>query len=408
MANDGKKIVFTDFFSETQFDTQVERLATSTKSNKLIIGVPMEAGDESRVPLVPNSIRSLVGFGHEVIIEADAGSKSSYTNHNYTEAGATISHSKEEVFKSDIIVKISPITVEELHMMHKDKILIAPMRLPTLTEEKLALIRDKRITALAMEHIQAEDGTYPIVRIMSEIAGISAMHTAADLLSNQNNGRGVLLGGISGVPPAKVVILGAGVVGEFATKAALSIGAAVRVFDNDITKIMRLQAAVGRPLHTSSINPVYLAYQLVSADVVIGAYHSKTGRSPILVTEDMVSNMKEGSVIIDISIDQGGCVETSELTTHSEPTVTKYGVIHYGVPNIASKVSRTASVAVSNILTPILVSTGSNQNIESVLRTHKGLRNGCFAYRGCITNEYLCQRFGMKYTDLNLLLTINY
>jgi len=257
---------------------------------------------------------------------------------------------------------------------------------------------------MAMEYLQSDDGSFPIVRIMSEIAGMVSMLTAAEYLTNTSKGRGVLLGGVSGVPPAKVVILGAGVVGEFAVKTALGLGASVRIFDNDISKLMRIQSVVGRQLHTSAINPVYLGYQLMSADVVIGAIHSKTGRTPILITEQMVSRMKEGSVIVDVSIDQGGCVETSEMTSHDKPSFVKHGVIHYCVPNIASKVSRTASVAVSNIVTPLLLKTGGT-HIEHLLYISKGIRNGCYTYKGCLTNEYLSKRFDMKYTSLDLLLT---
>lgn len=257
-----------------------------------------------------------------------------------------------------------------------------------------------------MEYLQSDDGNYPIVKIMSEIAGSCAVLTAAEYLTNNYaHGRGMLLGGVSGVPPAKIVILGAGVVAESAIKVALGLGASIRVFDNDVTKLMRLQHSVGRHLHTSSINPVYLAYQLTSADVVIGAIHSKNGRTPIIITEEMVANMKEGAVIIDISIDQGGCIETSEMTTLEKPCFIKHGVIHYCVPNIASKVSRTASVAVSNIITPLILQIGNAYNMDQLLYDHKGIRHGCYAYKGFITNEYLSRRFGTKYTSLELLLT---
>jgi len=250
-----------------------------------------------------------------------------------------------------------------------------------------------------------EDGSYPIVKIHSEIAGKSAILTAAELLNNINGGRGSLLGSVVGVPPAKVLILGAGVVGEYATKTAIALGASVRVFDNDINKLSRIQACVGRHLHTSSINPEYLAYQLMSADVVIGALHSKTGRSPVVVTEEMVSHMKAGSVIIDVCIDQGGCIETSRMTTHSKPTFVFHDVIHYAVPNIASKVARTASQAMSNILTPLLLKIGSHKDINALLYTHGGIRNAIYAYKGRMTNEYLSKRYKLKYTDLELLLT---
>ncbi|MFT6335356.1 MAG: alanine dehydrogenase [Saprospiraceae bacterium] len=399
-------VSFSKFFTESQFETQEERLAVGERSKSVTIGVPKEDHEkENRVSIVPNSIRTLVGFGHRVVVESGAGDHSNFSNHDFSEAGAQISHSAEEVFKSDIVVKIAPATLSEIDMMHQDKIIISPLQLPSLNQEYFLKIKEKKITALAMEYMQSEDGSFPIVRIMSEMAGVVALQTAAEYLNNTNGGRGVMLGGVSGVPPAKVVILGAGVVGEFATKAAVSLGASVRIFDNDITKLMRLQSAVGRQLHTSAINPVYLGYQLMSADVVIGAMHSKHGRTPILVTEEMVSKMKEGAVIIDVSIDQGGCIETSEVTSHKDPIFTKHGVIHYCVPNIASKVSRTASVAVSNIITPLLIKAGNNINIEELLYSKAGIRNGCYAYKGCITNEYIGRRFGMKYTDLDLLLT---
>lgn len=405
MSDQSKPISFSDFFSETQFETQVETLAVEKKKSKFIIGVPKEHDDEFRVVLAPNSIRSLVGFGHKVVVESEAGLRSNFTDNDYSEAGAQISYSKDEVFKSDIVLKISPIDIDEIELMEKEKILIAPLQLPTMTTEKLKKLKERRIIAIAMEHLKHDDGTYPIVRIMSEIAGITAIHTAAELLNNNQKGRGVLLGGVSGVPPAKIVILGAGDVAEYATKVALSLGASIRIFDNDITKIMRLQQAVGRQLHSSAINPVYLAYQLLSADVVIGAIHSDSGRTPILVTDEMVSKMKEGSVIIDVSIDQGGCFETSEMTTHKKPTFTKHGVIHYCVPNIASKVSRTSSVAISNIITPLLIMMGVNQNIENLLYNKSGIRHGCYTYKGALTNEYLSKKFGLKYTDIDLLIT---
>jgi len=406
MGNPANPVSFSKFFTETQFETQEERLALDERSKSIVIGIPKENPElENRVSIVPNSIRTLVGFGHKVVVESGAGNHSSFSDHDFSEAGAMISHSKEEVFKSDIVVKIAPASLEEIGLMHDEKVIISPLQLPTLHQEYFLKLKQKRITALAMEYLQSEDETFPIVRIMSEIAGIVAVQTAAEYLNNTDGGRGVLLGGVSGVPPSKVVILGAGVVGEFATKAAISLGASIRIFDNDISKLMRIQSSVGRQLHTSAINPVYLAYQLMSADVVIGAMHSRHGRTPILVTEEMVSKMKEGSVIIDVSIDQGGCIETSEVTTHKSPTFIKHGVIHYCVPNIASKVSRTASVAVSNIVTPLLIKAGKQLNLEQLLYTKPGIRNGCYAYKGCTTNEYISRRFGLKYSSLDLLLT---
>jgi alanine dehydrogenase len=407
MSKLNKPIIFSDFFTEGQYETEVEMLSVGDKSKSLTIGVPKEVIlSERRVALVPHSIRTLIGYGHQVIIESGAGLMANFTDHHFSEAGAQIAYSKEEVFKSQVLVKIAPPTSEEIDLMQPDQILISPLQLPVLKDDYLEKIRKKRITALAMEYLQSEDGNYPIVKIMSEIAGSCAILTAAEYLNNtREGGRGLLLGGISGVPPAKIVILGAGVVAESAIKVAIGLGASIRVFDNDITKLMRLQNAVGRHLHTSSINPVYLAYQLTSADVVIGAIHSKSGRTPVIVSEEMVSKMKDGAVIIDVSIDQGGCIETSHMTTLENPSFIKHGVIHYCVPNIASKVSRTASLAVSNIITPLLLKMGSGLHFDNILYQHAGIRHGCYSYKGCITNEYLSKRFGIKYTSMDLLMT---
>ena len=405
MSPEGNDFSFSDFFTEGQYQTQAEVLEISEKNKSMTIGVPKEEhSDENRTPIVPNSIRTLVGYGHRIIFEKGAGLRSNFTDHDYSEAGADIQPSKEKVFGSGVVVKASPATLEEINMMNEGAILISPIILPRMSESYLRALKKKRIISIAMEYLAGENGTYPLVRIMSEIAGMASVFTAAELLTHGQGGRGILLGGVSGVPPAKVVILGAGVVAEFATKTALGLGASVRIFDNDISKLMRIQNLIGRQLHTSTFNPVYLGYQLLSADVVIGAIHSKSGRSPILVTEEMVSKMKAGSVIVDVSIDQGGCIETSEVTNHKKPTIVKHGVIHYGVPNIASKVPRTASAAISNIITPLLVRAGNMGSVESLIYQSQGVRNGVYTYKGAVTNQYLSKRFGLKYQDINLLI----
>jgi alanine dehydrogenase len=411
MSDSTKRYTFSQFFSEESLQPQVERLAVHEKKSDLFIGIPVEISKtENRVALVPNSVHTLVGHGHRVVVQSGAGENSNFSDHDYSEAGAEISSKFASVSPGNPAIR-SVVTIRSgmallaSITLHPNQILISPLQIPIITEEYIDKLRQKRVIAIAMEYLQAEDGSFPVVRIMSEIAGIGAMLTAAELLSNVKGGRGVLLGGISGVPPAKVVILGSGVVGEFATRTALGLGASVRIFDNNVYKLMRIQQMIGRQLHTSSINPVYLGYQLLSADVVIGAIHSKIGRTPVVVTEEMVSKMKEGSVIIDVSIDQGGCFETSRVTSHDKPTFVKYGVVHYCVPNIASKVSRTSSVAVSNILTQILLKASSTGSLEHLLFNHIGIRHGVYTYKGCLTNEYLSKRFGMKYTNLDLLIT---
>jgi alanine dehydrogenase len=252
--------------------------------------------------------------------------------------------------------------------------------------------------------MQDDYGMFPFVRIMSEIAGISAMQTAANLLSKNADGLGILLGGIAGVPPTKVVILGAGIVAEIAARVALGFGAEVKVFDNNIRKLMRLQKNLGMKVYTGTFYSEELETELKTADVTIGAIHSKTGRTPCIVSDDMVRQMKSGSVIMDVSIDQGGCFATSQLTSHKKPTFTKYDVTHYCVPNIVASVPQTSSKAISNILLPLLLEAGGPQGFERLMKTSPGLRNGVYMYKGCLTNKHLSDHFGIKYTDLNLLL----
>lgn len=408
MSDKKKKIPIPESLINQQYQTQTEMLEVVKKKNKMTIGIPMETRlQENRVALVPASIAGLVAAGHHVLVEAGAGMKTNYIDHRFSEAGAEIAYSKERVFKSDILIKVAPPTIDEIDLMHPGQVLISPLQIPILNAEYIEKLLKKRVIALAMEYIKDEFGSFPIVRTMSEIAGINAMMTAAELMTTTSGGKGALLGSVSGVPPAKVVILGAGVVAEVATRVALGLGAEVRIFDNNISKLMRIQGVVGRPLNTSSLNHYQLTKELLSADVAIGAMHSTAGRSPVIVSEDIVAEMKQGAVIVDISIDQGGCFATSEVTTHDKPTFIKHGVIHYCVPNIASKVARTASIAVSNIMTPLLLKAGDTGSIEDLLFNNHGLRHGVYTFKGSLTNEYLSKRFGLKFTDLDLLMTSN-
>jgi alanine dehydrogenase len=387
--------------------TQTETLAVETRGEELFIGIPKEITlQEKRVALVPSGCHTLSSRGHRILVETQAGVPSSFTDHDYSECGAEIAYSAQEVYRrARVIIKVAPPTLDEIEMMQPGTILISPLQLPIINAEYLYRLKHKRVIALAMEYMQDDEGSFPIVRIMSEMAGVSAIQTAAELLSTSHGGPGILLGGISGVPSAKVVILGGGVVAEYATRAALGMGAEVRIFDDNIHKLMRLQTSVGRQLYTSAMNPIYLRKELVDADVAIGAIHAENGRTPVVVSEDMVRSMRPNSVIIDVSIDQGGCFATSELTQLDRPTFRKHDVIHYCVPNIASRVGRTASIAVSNILTPILLRAEGARNFEHFLVRHAGLRHGVYTFRGCLTNQYLGQRFEMRHTDIDLLMT---
>jgi len=386
--------------------TQEAPAQLKQKHGKLYIGIPKEKFfQEQRIALTPESVSILVSNGHRVVIESKAGEGAHFKDRDFSEAGAEIVFDPEKVFDAEIILKVAPLSEEELSLLKMRQILISPIHLPTIKDDYILKLMNKRITALAIEYMKDEAGTFPFVRSMSEIAGSVVIIIAAEYLSNAQNGQGILLGGISGVPPAKVVVLGAGVVGEFATRTALGLGANVKIFDNNIYKLMRLQNNVGRRLYTSSIYPDVLQREMSTADVVVGAIHSESGRTPILVTEEMVSQMKPGSVVIDVSIDQGGVFETSEITSHQNPTFKKYGVIHYCVPNISSRVSKVASYSISNILYSRLLKSTEYGGFEKFLRYDAGSRHGVYIYHGSLTNKYLSERFGLKYTDIDLLFT---
>ncbi len=399
---------FPNTASQERLEPQEKLQAVKEGGGKLFIGLPKEGTmKENRVALVPSSVSSLVAIGHRVIVESGAGEKSHFSDHDFSEAGAQIVHSKKEVYQANVVLKVAPPNMEETQWLREGQIIISPLQIPMISKELLLTLKNKRVIAVAMEYLQDQDGSFPLVRMMSEMAGYSAILKAAELLTISSGGKGVLLGGISGVPPAKIVILGAGVVGEFAVRSALGLGAEVCVFDNNIYKLMRIQNRLGRQLFTSALNPHDLEKELLDADVVIGAIHSETGRSPVVVTEEMVMKMNPGAVIIDVSIDQGGCIETSEVTVQDQPTFVKHDVIHYCVPNIASNVARTASIAGSNILSPILLQAGETKNIEQILYNNAGLRHGVYMYKGALTNEFLGSQFDIKYTNLDLLITSN-
>jgi alanine dehydrogenase len=382
-----------------------ETLEIIPKKKKLFIGIPKETSfDENRVPLSPEAVAVLSNNGHEIIVESNAGEGAFYFDNDYSEAGARIAYSKSEVYNASTIIKAAPISEEEINLLQANQVVLSPIHIPFLKASMIEQLIKKKIIAIAFESIRDDSGNYPIVRSMSEIAGNSAILTAAQYLSNQHQGKGILLGGISGVPSAKVVIIGAGVVGEFATRAALGLGASVTIFDNSIYRLMRLQNNIGRRCSTSVLDPVTLGEELATADIAVGALKPLHGITPMVVSEAMVGNMKAGSVIIDVSIDRGGCFETSRATTHQKPTFRHQDVIHYCVPNIASGVSRTASRAISNVLMPLINQSSDFGGMETLIEMKSGIRNGVYLYKGCVTKASIAKRFDLKYTDLDLLL----
>ncbi len=395
-----KPLISTSF----SYETLEETLDVKPKGEQLHIGIPKEtAFQENRIALTPDAVGVLVSNGHQVVIEHNAGEAAHYHDKDYSEAGAKIVYEKAEVFKAPLLVKSAPVVEEDLKFLQQNQLLVSPIHLSAMKSEFLEKMMEKKITAFSFENLKDDSGTYPIVRSMSEIAGSAVMLIAAQYLSSANHGKGVLLGGISGIPPTKVIILGAGIVGEFAARAALALGASVKIFDNSVYRLKRLQNNIGHRLWTSVIEPKILAKQLKTCEVAVGALSSQSGRTPIVVTEDMVSNMRTGSVIIDVSIDRGGCFETSEITTHEHPVFLKYGVIHYGVPNIPSGFARTASQAISSVLMPLLLEASEEGGFENLIWHQLHLRSSIYLFKGALTDFHLSQRFDLKYTDLNLL-----
>lgn len=400
---------FAKLAKESSLYPQEKLLAVKRDKHSFFIGIPNEISmQEKRVSLTPDSVELLVNNGHDIWVETKAGEGSKFSDNEYSEAGAKIVYSAKEIYQANVILKIEPPTLEEIEMMKPGQSLISAIQLGNQSPEYLNALIKKRITALAFEFIQDKVGGMPIIRAMSEIAGNTVMPIASEYMNSANGGRGIILGGITGVPPSQVVIIGAGTVAEYAARAAIGLGAEVKIFDNHIYKLRRIKHALGHPIYTSTIDTVTLANSLKQADLVIGALRVEKGKSRYVVTEEMVAEMKKDALIIDLSIDQGGCVETAELTTLKNPIFRKYDVIHYCVPNIASRVAHTATTALSNIFTPTILRAGEEGGIEDMIFAHQWFMRGVYAYKGSITNEHIARKFGMKYKDLSLLMAARF
>ncbi len=395
---------FLSFSSETLMP-QEERIEIGRKKQELFIGIPKETEFmEKRIALAPDAVEVLSSNGHQIRVESGAGEHASFSDKEYSDAGAEICYDSKKIFEANTILKVHPPTLEEIGLMKNKQTLISALQLKIQDDQYFKALMNKHVSAIAFDYMRDDDGIIPVVRSMSEIAGNTAILIAAELMSNANNGKGLMLGGISGVGPTDVVILGAGTVGEFACRAALGLGAQVKVFDKSLTRLRRLQNDLHQRIATSVLQPKVLEKALKRADVVIGAIRADEGRTPCVVTEEMVQQMKPGSVVVDVSIDQGGCLETSEITTHERPTFKRFEVVHYGVPNIASRVARTASLSLSNIFMPILMSAGEYGGIDAMVRFNRGLREGLYMYNGVLTNKGIGEWYKLPWKNLDLLL----
>lgn len=389
-------------FSSKELIPQEECLMVERKKSELFIGVPKENFTiEKRVCLSPDAVHTLTSYGHRVLVESGAGEAASYTDLEYSKAGAEISNDTKKIFACPIVIKVVPPTLEEIKWIKPNTTLLSTIQLKTLHKEYFKALTAKKISAIGIDFIREKNGSYPAAHTLSEIAGVSSILIAAELMTTAHEGKGLLFGNITGVQATEVVILGAGIVAEYAAKAALGMGANVRVFDNSLRKLKRLQDNLPFPISTSIIQEKTLQKALMRCDVAIGAIRGKN-RSPIVVTEPMVERMKKGAVIIDVAIDAGGCFETSELTTHEHPTVVKYGVIHYGVPNITSRYSKTASISMSNILTPILLELSENGTLDSLITYDNYIHTGIYLYKGLVTNKAVASWFDLDYRDIQL------
>jgi alanine dehydrogenase len=391
-------------FSKQQLLPQEETLEVLRQKGELFIGIPKENQyQEKRICLTPDAVNAITANGHRILMEAGAGEGANYSDIEYTNAGAEITRDTKKVFSCAILLKVEPPTLDEIELMNPQTTIISALQIKTQSKKYFEKLAQKRISAIAFEYIRDDDGKYPAVRSLSEIAGISSVLIASEIMANTNRGNGLMFGNISGVPPVEVVIIGAGTVGEFAARSAIGLGANVKIFDNSITKLRNIQARLRQTVYTSTIQPKNLLKALKRCDVAIGATRGKD-RSPVIVTKTMVESMKKGAVIIDVSIDMGGCFETSEITSHDKPTIEKYGVVHYAVPNIPSRYPKTASISISNIFTPYLLKIGEDGGIENALRFDKGLRNGLYFYRGILTNKSVGEWFDLSYNDINFLI----
>lgn len=397
---------FSNFSQAEGLLPKEEMLEVIQSRKNIVIGIPKEiTQQENRISLTPEAVSFLCNAGHRIMIEAGAGQASSFSDHDFSEAGAEIVYSPQEVYKAAIVLKVSPPTPDEIEMFSPGCALISALNVNGRSQEYFRKVTSKKLTALAYELIRDKAGSYPVVRSMSEIVGNTSILIAARYLSHPEFGRGVMLGGFPGIAPTEVVILGAGTVGESAARLALGMGALVKVFDGNISRLRRIQKHLNNRIYTSVLQPKVLQETLISADIVIGAIRTTEGKTPCVISREMVKRMKSGSVIIDVSIDQGGCFESSRLTSHKDPVFKEYDVTHYCVPNIASSVPFTASHALSNFFAPVLMKIGEAGGMVNFLKTDYPLRKGVYQFNGAVTNKFISEAFDLPFRDLDLLIS---
>ncbi len=396
-----------DFQTINNLKTLPKEIDLLQKSKKTKIGIPAEIIiDEKRIAIIPDDVATLVEMDIEIYIESGAGEGANFTDLEYSEAGAIITTDKKQVFSHcDIIIKITPLTDIEIDMLGTNKILISALHLSTLKADKIKKLQEKRTTCLAYELFNDSNNFNPFLHIIGEIIGSSSVMIAAELMSNVYGGNGLMLGGLTGLPPAEVVILGTDISAKYAIRIATGLGANIKVFDYTIENLINFHNIFGQHLYTSILNYKTLSKSLNTADVVINTLEKQAQQDYILPLE-FLTYMKTGAVIIDLKVDSGSVIESSHITTFENPTFVKSGVIHYCVPNMASRVSRTSSVAISNILLPFLINILNSGSIIHSLQSSISCRNSTYLLKGVLTDKTIANTFKMDFTDINLIIHI--
>jgi alanine dehydrogenase len=381
-----------------------EMLEVRRKGKKIRIGIPSDKDKvEFRVPLTPQAVELLVSYGHEILIEKDGGKAASYTDEEYREAGAQVMDDRKEIFECDIVLRVSPFDEAEIDLLKGHQALISNLQINAQCSNSIGKLLQKKVTNIAYEYLEDEDGGKPVVQLMSQISGSTSIILFNEYLNKSRDGKGVLLGSVTGISPSELVILGSGTAAEYAARAALGLGAIVKVFDDNISSLRKLEEKLPQPIFTSVYYPKVMKKALKSADAVLGAM-SVGGPPSFRVTEDMIKKMKKGSVIIDLNVSQGGCFETSRCTDLNNPSFIEHGVVHYCVPNLPAIVARTASIAMSNVLIPILIAIGEIGGIDNYIKNSKSFRKGVYIYNGILTNSTLADKFNLPYKDIDLWL----
>ncbi|MCE1155491.1 MAG: alanine dehydrogenase [Bacteroidales bacterium] len=394
-----------DPFMQRSLYPEESLLREIQRQAQLTIGLPCENPvAETRLALTPEGVALVVEEGHTVLVERGAGLPMSYTDLQYSEAGAVIVDSKAEVFASDIVLKIAPPTTDDLLLMKPGRSVFSMLQLSNFSADTLKLMASKKLNALAYELIKDEQKAFPVINTLAELEGASAISVASELMSNTAGGKGVLLGGVAGISPSEVVILGAGLAGSVAARTALALGATVKIFDHDINKLRKIQHYLGQQVFTSVIHPAVLFKALASADAVIGNLRYINGCERFMVSEELVKTMKQGAIIVDLSVDQGGCFETSECRNLSDPVYDRYGILHYCIPNISARVGRTSSMALSNIFAPMLLKIGNSGSVKQAVGESSGFRNGVYMYGGILVNRLIADYFGLPSNEIGLFL----